>query len=395
MKILHLIPYMHPSAGGPPVVVDRWCVELQKLGAEVQVLTTNAYDDGSSPDWIEQYRSRYPIDVCPLTGPKGFGFSSQLRSRFLELLPKVDLVHVHNLWGYSNQLAAKYCPKYSVPFVVSTHGMLDPHSLGRKSWKKRLYGSLMEWPAIRKASAVIFTHKEEERLARTSCSGLPHGHIVSLGTEDPPDIPRAELAEQFLTQYPQCRGKRLVTFLGRLHSKKGLDLLIPAMKSVIETVPDAMLILVGPGEPDYVSSLRQLCQQSGISESTLFVGSVAGIDKWAALAAASVFALPSYQENFAIALVEALRVGTPAMISNRINIWPDLVEKNAAMLCELDSTSIAAATISSLTNVQIALKMGEDGRRVAEENYTWPLSTNNLRHCYSKILNGRTQDAVT
>ena len=386
MKILHLIPYMHPSAGGPPVVVDRWCVELQKLGIEAHVLTTDAYDDGSSPDWIEQYRSRYPIDVCALTGPRGFGFSSKLRSRFLELLPTVDLVHVHNLWGYSNQLAAKYCPKYSVPFVVSTHGMLDPHSLGRKSWKKRLYGSHVEWPAIRKAAGVVFTHQEEERLARTSCKDLPTGHIVSLGTEDPPDVTREVLAEQFLSKHPECRGRRLVTFLGRLHSKKGLDLLIPAMKSVIDANPDAMLVLVGPGEPDYVSSLNQLCERLGISESTVFVGSVAGIDKWEALAAASVFALPSYQENFAIALVEALRIGTPAVISNRVNIWEDLLTAGAAVCCELTVDSVADKICESLDSSEKLKVMSSAGRSFSAANYTWPLSAGTLKHAYSLLL---------
>lgn len=387
MKILHLIPYMHPSAGGPPVVVDRWCVELQKLGVDVDVLTTDAYSQGSADDqWLNQYQQNYPITALSGAGPNGFGYSTQLRQQFLKLLPSVDLVHVHNLWGYTNQLAARYCPRYKVPFVVSSHGMLDPHSVGHKWIRKKVYGGLLEWPALRKASGVVFTHAEEERLARQTCSSLPQGIVVPLATEDPPSMNRAELAERFLARFPECRGKRIVMFLSRLHPKKGLDLLIPAMGRVARSNPDVVLAIVGPGDWDYTMELRALADDHEILDRMVFTGPLQGRDKWSALSAADLFVLPSYQENFSIALVEALRAGTPAIISNRINIWEDLVAADAAVCCDLTVESVADNILQVLASSARSRDMGRKGIEVAKSNYTWPKSAATLAECYETVI---------
>ncbi|MCR9200671.1 MAG: glycosyltransferase [Planctomycetaceae bacterium] len=389
MKVLHLIPYMHPSAGGPPVVVDQWCFELRKQGIEAEVLTTDSYDDGSSPDWKQDYSARYPITVCNFKGPRGFGYSPELKREFVRRLPEFDLVHVHNVWSYCNQLAAKFCPRFNVPFVVSTHGMLDPNSMGRKPWKKRLYGRLVEWPSLRKARGLFFTHTEEERLAHQTCVDLPEGFIASLGVEAPPARSREELAAAFLERFPECTSGPRIMLLSRLHSKKGLDLLIPAARQVMNGTMDGRLILVGPGEPEYLEELKALCLTNGIAERTVFTGPLAGDMKWGALAAADVFALPSYQENFAIALVEALRMGTPAVISNRINIWQDLVNAGAAIHCELNQHSVAKEIGGLLSSTANRQAMGDAGRELAESRYTWPNSAASVAAHYSIAVNKR------
>lgn len=387
MKVLHLIPYMHPSAGGPPVVVDRWCVELHRLGIDAQVLTTDAYS-GSDPsdDWIQNYRASYPIDVMKKTGPNGFGFSSGMKQALAAKLQSVDLVHVHNLWGYTNFIAARLCPAANVPFVVSTHGMLDPNSVTRKKLKKAIYGNIIEWPAIRKAKAIFVTHEEEARLAAQTCSGLPQSIVVPLGTEDPPAADAAELEEEFLEQFPECRNRQRVTFLGRLHSKKGLDLLIPAIARVREEAPDAMLVLAGPAEPSYEAELRQQCDRHGLHGHVVFAGMLTGQSKWAALAAADVFALPSYQENFAIALVEALRMGVPAVISDRINIWSDLIQAEAAIRCDLSSESISREILRLLCDPDLATQIGKNAAETAKTDYTWQKSGQTLEKTYEKVL---------
>ena len=389
MKILHLIPYMHPSAGGPPVVVDRWCVELIRKGIDAGVVTTDAYSDGKPNDWIEQYRSRYPIEVCKKVGPAGFGFSRALKSTFLDKLATTDLVHVHNIWGYTNLLAAGICPKLSVPFVVSTHGMLDPNSFGRKKIKKAIYGKVMEWPALRKAQAIFVTHSEEDRLARETCSDLPEAQVVSLGTEDPPSISREKLKFDFHSKFPLCKNQRLVLFLGRIHPKKGIDLLVRAMLTVRARHPETTLVLAGPGEPEYLKAVRRQCRESGIGSGVVFTGMLEGNDKWAALAAADVFALPSYQENFAIALVEALRMGVPAVVSQRINIWKDLIDGNAAVECELTSSSVAEKINFLLYENDKAARIGENAAKLAAAKYTWKQSGEALIAAYDRVLTNR------
>ncbi len=385
MRVLQLIPYMHPTAGGPPVVVDRWAVELQKLGWDVDVLTTDAYAQGDD-GWEEPFRQRYPMTVVRHAGPNGFGYGRELRRQLKRLVRGCDLVHVHNLWSYSNRLAAAECPRAGVPFVVSSHGMLDPNSVSRKLWKKRIYGSLFEWRQLRRAAAMVFTHAEEERLARSTCSGLPAGHVVPLGTEEPPAANRATLAGTFLAKHPKLADGPRIVFLGRLHAKKGLDLLLPAFRQVLDRIPAARLLLVGPGEAGYVRQLQGTAEALQIGERTTFVGSLAGEDKWSALAAGDVFALPSYQENFAIALVEALRVGTPAVCSRRVNIWQDLVSAGAAEDCELTVESVAERLLDLLQNDARRGEMGLQAEAFAAANYTWPHSAASLQAAYRRVL---------
>lgn len=380
---------MHPSAGGPPVVVDQWCAGLVRMGYDSGVLTTDAYADGSDVSWVDAYRVNYPIEVLPLCGPKGFGFSPTFRRSLRKKLIDCDLVHVHNLWGYCNQVASSLCVKMKVPYVVSTHGMLDPHSMGRKPWKKQLYGRLFEWKSLRNAAGIVFTHAEEERLARESCSDLPRGFVVPLGTEEPPARTRAELTEQFLNLHPELRECRRVVFLSRLHSKKGLDLLLPAFRTVLHTESAARLVLVGPGEPNYVAELKAICIRLGIVDRVVFTGPLQGDAKWAALAAADVYVLPSYQENFAIALVEALRVSTPVICSRRVNLWSDLRNASAATICDLTVESVAQSILGQLQDPVQAQAQGHRGAAYAAANYTWAKSVDRLMAVYARVTGQR------
>ena len=233
---------------------------------------------------------------------------------------------------------------------------------------------------------MIFTHEEEERLAREQCAGLPQGYVIPLAADDPPCEDRQQLAESFLDSFPHLRDKKRVVFLGRLHSKKGIDLLLPAFRQVVAKIPDASLLFVGPAEPDYLTEIKAVVGQLGIEDACHFLGSLAGEQKWSALAAGDVFALPSYQENFAIALVEALRVGTPAVISKRINIWSDLEEKDAVRVAELSVESVADHLMEMLSSDERRLKMGEMAHKYTKEVFSWPVSAQKLRVVYKRVV---------
>ncbi len=160
---------------------------------------------------------------------------------------------------------------------------------------------------MRAAQAMVYTHAEERRLAEEAVAGLPAGRIVPFGADEPPALERSVLAEGFLQAHAELRGRKLVIFLGRLHPKKGLDLLIPAFAEVLRAEPESRLVLAGPGDAAYVQFLRQMISQHDIIDKVTFTGPLAHDNKWQALAAGTVFVLPSYQENFALTVVEALR----------------------------------------------------------------------------------------
>ena len=212
-------------------------------------------------------------------------------------------------------------------------------------------------------------------------SGLPPGSVVPLGAGDPPDEPRADLAAAFFEAFPDLRGKRVVLFLGRLHEKKGPDRLIAAFPEVRRAVPDAALALVGPGEERYVAGLK-----AAAGEEVQFLGALSGRLKWAAYAAADVFVLPSFQENFALTVAEALRVGTPVVLTRHVNIWEDVTGAGAGAVCDTEPASIAAAVTGLLTDDARRAAAGAAGVRLVADRFTWPAAARTLRGAYEEVI---------
>ena len=244
VDITHVVPYMHPSAGGPPVVVDRVCKHLSAEGWTNRVVTTDALARGLPPDWTAQYGQDYELLVFPSRGPTNFAYSGGLAAKIDGIVASSRLVHVHTAWSYPGLAAMRACRRRGVPFVVMPHGMFDSNSLRRKWLKKQLYGRFVEWREVRAAAAMVYTHAEERRLAEESVPCLPPGFIVPLGADSPPDATREQLAAAFIEKFPHLRGRRVVLFLSRLHPKKGLDLLIPAFRTVANRFGDAHLAIV-------------------------------------------------------------------------------------------------------------------------------------------------------
>jgi glycosyltransferase involved in cell wall biosynthesis len=206
--------------------------------------------------------------------------------------------------------------------------------------KKLLYWPWAEYRVLRDAAGVLFTSEEERRLARESF--LPYKTkeiVVNYGTAAP-DVDLATARENFFNHFPSLRGKRFLLYLGRLHEKKGCDLLI---ESFVQTRPAGgtagHLVIAGPaGHQDYLQRLKHLAADA--ETSITFCGMLSGNLKWGAFSAADAFVLPSHQENFGIAVVEALACATPVLISNKVNTWREIVNDGAGFADEDDLASV-------------------------------------------------------
>jgi glycosyltransferase involved in cell wall biosynthesis len=245
----------------------------------------------------------------------------QNRNRF-------DRVIVNGLWQYSSFAAWRAFARSDTPYFVFPHGMLDPwfkHTYPLKHLKKWLYWPWAEYRVLRDARAVIFTSEEERRQARQSFWLYRWRELISpLGMEAPP----VSSPDEFLARFPQLRGKRIMLFLGRLHVKKGCDLLIDAFAKCAPN--ELILVLAGPDQWN-----GELQKRAG--KNVIFTGMLEGSLKWSALRAAEVFALPSHQENFALAVAEALACDVPVLISNRVNIWREIQEDGAGFVEDDDA----------------------------------------------------------
>ncbi|HVN27739.1 MAG TPA: glycosyltransferase, partial [Candidatus Binataceae bacterium] len=322
-----------------------------------------------------------------------FGVSFTLINALRRNVAGFDLAHIHSLYRFPSTIAAHYCRRFDVPYIVRPHGTLDPFIYHRHRLRKIVYERLIENRNLERAAAVHFTAAEEMSLAQSL--GLKfRGVVVPLGVElPPPSASREELRAAFAGEWPQTRDKRIILFLGRLTQKKGLDLLVKAFGRLARARDDVHLFLAGPDDEGYGANVRQWLKDEGVAERATFAGMLEGARKEAALAAADVFVLSSYSENFGIAVIEALAAGVPAVISNKINIWRELHDADAAVVVNCNVDEVTAAISKVLDDAALARRLAAAGKKIVAEQFTWPIVADRMIAVYREIAAGNAKSS--
>ena len=323
MRILHIIDSISPEAGGTTEAV-RMLIRWAPSGYSNELATL---DDPSS-----SYLDALPFPVHAF-GTGGW-YSSRLTSWLKANRERFDGVMVHGLWKY-NGLAALRAFAGTKPYVLFPHGMLDPYfkrAFPAKHLKKSAYWLFIESWVLRGAFRVLFTTAAERDLARhTFWPSQWEPMVVALGAEPPPHEPAVSMPA-FFNLCPQVEGRRFLLFLGRIDRKKGCDLLINAFTSLRDSDPDLHLVMAGPDASGWGVELQAAAERGGVASRIHWPGMLEGEAKWGAFEACEAFILPSHQENFGIAVVEALACGRPVLISNQVNIAPDVVADGCALV---------------------------------------------------------------
>ena len=317
-------------------------------GHEVEVLTLDAPD----APWLRGFPQ--PVHAVG-PGVGWYRYSTRLVPCLKRMHRQFDLIVVNGIWQYSSFGAWRALHGTGTPYVIFTHGMLDPWfkvTYPLKHLKKWLYWPWGEYRVLRDAHAVLFTCEEERRLARQSfwyykCREC----VVGYGT-----LPHAgeQSAERtaFFQSFPGLRDRRVLLYLGRLHPKKGCDLLLRAFAQAREdrSASPLHLVMAGPGSAEYVAGLEKLGVALGLEAAgaITWTGHLEGVLKWGAIAAAEAFILPSHQENFGVAVAEALSCGVPVLISDKVNIWREIQESGAGLV----DTDTQEGTVSLLRRWQ-------------------------------------------
>lgn len=390
MRILHVIPSLAMRHGGPPKAAQELCRELAYLGHDVTIYTTNL--DGTQ-------RLEVPVDQ-PIRGDDGvirwyfatqpsglYGVSMSFIRALRRNIRNFDVVHIHTLYRFTSTVAAHYCRRYGVPYILRPHGTLDPFLFRRHRLRKRIYESLFEIRNLRSAAAVHFTANEEMRLAQSL--GLHfRGIVVPLGVDVETPTDRDQLRNNFYHDFPETRGKRVILFLSRLNFKKGLDLLAKAFGSVARVHPDVHLFLAGPDDEGYGKKVRQWLDDEDALPRTTFAGMLSGERKAAAIAAAEMLVLPSYSENFGFAVVEALAAGVPAIISNKVNIWREVNDAGAGLVVNCDAEELARAISTLLGDAELRRSLANAGKLLVAEKFTWPGVAAKMIAVYREVIKG-------
>lgn len=335
MKILQVIHSVNPAGGGPAEQVKQMFQVLREMGHLTEALTLDAPESA----WLRDI----PIKVYAL-GPGAFkyGYSPKFVPWLRKHAKDYDAVIVNGIWQYSSFGVWRALHRQTTPYFVFLHGMLDPwfkYTYPLKHFKKWLYWPWGEYRVLRDAKAVLFTCEEERLLARKSfwlykCKEA----VVNLGVTMPSGDENTR-RELFFNKFPELRDKRLILFLGRIHPKKGCDLLIKAFARVAKEEPLLHLVIAGPDQVGWQVKLQKLAQKLNISDRITWTGILSGEVKLGAVYSSEVFMLPSHQENFGIAVVEALACGVPVLISDKVNIWREIQYDGAGLVAADDSQS--------------------------------------------------------
>jgi len=291
---------------------------------------------------------------------------------------RFDLIHIHALFSFTSTAAAWAARSAGVPYIVRPLGTLNDYGMRqRRPWLKGLSMRFVEAPMLRHAAAVHFTSAAEAGEARQLGVAMREA-VIPLGVEcDASPGRRAHSAGE---------GARLL-FLSRLDPKKNVEGLLEAVALLKPEWPGMRLTVAGDGEPGYVASLHARARSLGLDSIVAWAGHVEGAAKAEALAAADVFVLPSFSENFGIAAAEALAAGLPCVLGQHVAIAGEAVQAGAGIAVDTDAHSIAAALRRIIGDERAQQTMSDNARRLASERFSMQAMGANLKQLYSDILN--------
>jgi glycosyltransferase involved in cell wall biosynthesis len=326
------------------------------------------------------------VQAVPCKFIRAWAYAPSLSRTIKDSVQKADLVHLHGLWLFPHFVASRASWQAGKAYVVSPHGMVDSWALSQGKLKKQIYGNLIEWQTLKRA-AVIHAVSESEardikRLGFTSeVVTIPNGVDFTEFVE----LPSRSVFQQ---RNPIIADKTVFLFLGRIHPKKGLDLLLRAFCEVAKVRPNTVLIIAGPDETGYQKQLENYLAEAGQLDKCIFPGMLQSEERLAALAAADVFVLPSYSEGFPIAPIEALAAGLPVILTEACNI-PGIEEAGCGIIVRPENDSLSKAMRQLANNPELGKQMGDRGRELVLAKYTWARIASRLTQVYESVLLGK------
>lgn len=389
MKILHVIPAVAQRYGGPSQVIFEMCRAIQRHGTDVLIATTNADGPGSLPVEIGKpidYKGAQTI-FFQREWSQRFGYSFSLARWLSDNVKNFDAVHIHAVFSHPCLAAARACSKRGVPYIVRPLGSLDPWSMRQKPLRKRLMWHMAAGQMLRQAAAVHYTAREEQQLAERSLD-LKRGVVIPLGIEME-RINDGVSANLFRQLHPSLGDKPYILALSRIHPKKNLELLLKVFLTLVRQpeFESWRLVIAGDGEAEYKQSLQSLAEEKGGTGKVVFPGWLQGAEKTSALQNAALFALTSHQENFGLAVIEALASGVPAIVSQHVNLAPEIEEFGLGWVISLERESFSEALAQALRCGDERERRGQAGRNFVARQFSWMKLATELIGLYKSITN--------
>jgi len=391
MRILQVVRDMHPREGGPPRVVAGASAALAELGHTVTIAASVRPGEEAAvrTAWPELAASGVALQLFRASQPLALGGSADLTAYMRNTMPQFDVAHLHGVWDGCQIATARAARRSGRPYFVSPHGMLDRWSMARSYWKKwavlHLAGGR---PFLDHAARFVFGTDEEAdeaaalRFQAPTCIVANGVAPTLIAQPDPAAKARLHAA------LPQtAHWSRTVLFYSRLHPKKGVDLLIAAFAEVAAVFPDTGLLVAGiPQDSAYTAGLHAQIVATGLSERIILTTDFAGPDSRFLLDAADIFALPSHQEGFSMAIIEAMGRSLPVLITDRCHL-PEVATLAAGRVVTPTVAGLAEGLRDLLSRTPAALSAaGAAGQTLVAARYTWPQVAQRLVEHYTHAV---------
>jgi glycosyltransferase involved in cell wall biosynthesis len=326
LKILHYIPVYAPAwkFGGPVLSVSQLCEGLAALGHQVEVFTSNAGLQNQPELPLNQPVIRNGVKVTYFQQEPGMsihcpGMEQAVTARAGEF----DIIHITGVWQRTSGTACKAAKNRGVPYVVSPRGALGPYSWRQKTAKKILYYLWQERFNVTNAAGIHYTSKQELR----ECQWLQlpgKSFIIPNGLNTEFWQPSLESARIWRKSYNLTEDDFVLLNVGRLHHKKGLDLL-PEALAPLENL-NWRMVFVGGDDDGTKAQLQKQFQATNLSDRVMFLERCEPKQLLAIYSAANLFVLPSRHENFGNVVVESLACGCPVLISDKVGLHDEVTE---------------------------------------------------------------------
>jgi len=379
MKILNICGYSWDIGGPPKIIYDHAVVQMS-MGAEVTILTPisegqkiYAIPDGAKVvtckrHWFAKFWAE---------------FSPELYSWIKQHGDEYDIIHIHGVWHFAG--VAPYLAGISTAKCITTHGLLDRWTISKGYWKKYLFGLLFQKSILKKTELIQINNTDEQEDLKRFL-GFQHSNVKiipnGMNLSNFAKLPNKGI---FREKFNLPTDKKIILFLSRINLKKGLDLLLPAFKTIANQREDCLLVMAGPDD-GYLTETKKFISENSLQERIKLVGMLTGDDKLAAFSDADIFALPSHSEGFSIATLEALISGIPSLLSDRVGFGEAIKEKKAAHIVALNPESIVLGLDKMLDDEKYCQTLSKNGIDLVKNRYDIELVARQLYHEFEKIV---------
>ncbi|HVT88203.1 MAG TPA: glycosyltransferase [Tepidisphaeraceae bacterium] len=382
IRPMFVVGRLNDEASGVTRIICDLANTMSSLGMPVELYGADCPGMPSAPHLL-QSPSRYIGEQGTWLG--GLCRSKSLRETIGRNIRNCDIVHNHSMWMLPNHYASTSAHRNQRPVLFTAHGIFESWALARSAWKKAIVGHWWQNRDLNHADCIHVNSRSEMAGVRrfglcNPIAVVPNGVICS-------PIDRFVAQGNMVSKLPQLAGKRTLLFLSRLHPKKGLFNLLSAWKRIIEDHDDWHLLMAGPDDGAGTAARGQI-QSLGIGQSATLAGTLKGQEKWSAFSMAEAFVLPSYSEGFSMAVLEAMSVGLPVLITPGCN-FPEAVRAGAALEIEPTMGGVEAGLRTLLTmSDEERAAMGRRGRKLIETRYTWQAVAKQMIQLYRWLIGG-------